>query len=169
MTEFNLSSIIRLPNNVCLMLSRLRHFMFGIVLKLLYNSFILPYLIYCNIVWCSTYPTHSSKLFILQKQSIRIVTNSSYNAHTNVLFCGLQILNVYNIFKLQVGEFMYNYFNRYLLDNFDNYFFLNSDVHGHYTRSSNLCNLFLQTNTLPSFDIIINFWSKILEYSAKSY
>ena len=32
-------------------LSRLRHFMYGIVLKLLYNSLILPYFVYCNIVW----------------------------------------------------------------------------------------------------------------------
>ena len=86
------------------MLSRLRHFMSGTVLKLLYNSLILPYLMYCNIVWCSTYPTHLSKLFILQKRSKRINKNSSYNAYANVLFCRLQILNVYNIFKLQLGE-----------------------------------------------------------------
>ena len=124
------------------------------VLKLLYNSLILPYLMYCNIVWCSTYlmycnivwcstyPTHLSKLFILQKQSIRIITNSSYNAHTNILFFHLQILNVYNIFKLQLGECMYKYFNRYLLDKLGNYFFLNSDVHSHYSRSSNLSFIF---------------------------
>ena len=108
------------------MLSRLRHFMSSTVQKLLYNSLILPYLMYCNIVWCSTYPTHLSRLFILQRRSTRIIINSSYNAHTNVLFSGLQILNVINIFKLQLGEFMYKHFNRYLSDNFDNYFFLNS-------------------------------------------
>ena len=41
------------------------------------------------------------------------IKNSSYNAHTDILLCVLQILNVYNIFKLQLREFMYTYFNRY--------------------------------------------------------
>ena len=50
---------------------------------------------------------------------------------------------------------MYKYFNRYLPDNFDNYFFLNSDVRSHYAHLSNLCHLFSHTTTLRSFDISI--------------
>ena len=59
---------------------------------------------------------------------------------------------------------MYKYFNCYLLDNFGKYFFLNSDVHSHYTRSSNLCHLFPHTTTLRSFDISITgptFWNTL--------
>ena len=59
---------------------------------------------------------------------------------------------------------MYKYCNGYLPDNFDNYFFLNSDVHSHYIRSSNLCHLFSHTTTLRSFDISIagpKFWNTL--------
>ena len=69
-------------------------------------------------------------------------------------FAVYKILNIYNIYKLQLGEFMHKYVNRYLPDNFDNYFFLNSDVHSYYTHSSNLCHLFSHNTSF-------------LEYSAK--
>ena len=50
---------------------------------------------------------------------------------------------------------MYKYCNRYLPDNFDNYFVPNADVHSYYIRLYNLCHLFSHTTTLPSFDISI--------------
>ena len=68
----------------------IRHFLSGIIVKSLYNSLILPYLMYCNIVWCSSYPTHLSKLFILRKRSIRIITNSILMFY----FAVVKILNV---------------------------------------------------------------------------
>ena len=49
---------------------------------------------------------------------------------------------------------MCKYFNHYVPDNFYKYFFLNLDVHSHYTRSSNLRHLFSH-NKLCSFNVSI--------------
>ena len=54
-----------------------------------------------------------------------MITNSSYNAHTNVLFFRL---NLYDNYKLQLVTFMYKYFNHYLPDHVDDYFILNSYI-----------------------------------------
>ena len=59
---------------------------------------------------------------------------------------------------------MYKCFDRYFPDNIGNYFFLHSDVHSHYTRSSNLCHLFSHTTTHRSVHISITgpkFWNTL--------
>ena len=48
----------------------------------LYYSLIYPYLNYCNIVWSTTYVTNLRRILILQKRIVRVLTNSSFLAHT---------------------------------------------------------------------------------------
>ena len=55
-------------------------------LRMLYNSMILPYLNYCNLVWGSAYKSNLQRIVILQKRVIRIVDKSYYNAHTEPIF-----------------------------------------------------------------------------------
>ena len=48
---------------------------------MIYNSLVLPYLNYCNNIWGNTYKSHlsnsfESKLYILQKKAVRIITKS---------------------------------------------------------------------------------------------
>src|SRR3989442_2738844 len=78
------------------------------VLFTLYNVLILPHLMYCNIVWGCGGKTLLDRLFILQKRAIRIITRSSYLAHTSPLFHKLGILKLEDIYKLQVLLFVYN-------------------------------------------------------------
>ena len=53
-------------------LNKIRYVLPVSVLSILYCTLILPYYQYCNIVWASDYPTNLHKLYMLQKQAIRI-------------------------------------------------------------------------------------------------
>ena len=75
--------------------------------RILYNSLVYPYLIYCVSVWASTYPTNLNRVTILQKRLVRIIANKPFDAHTKPLFKELQILQFADIFLFQVGKFMY--------------------------------------------------------------
>ena len=58
----------------------------------------------------------------VQKKALRLITNSKYIAHTNPLFCQLNLLKIEDIFKLRLLKFYYkltcdllpSYFNTYL-------------------------------------------------------
>ena len=135
--------------------SIIRHFMSGSVLNwnccTIHLLFLICYTVILSdappiLLKCLNYFFCKSDQYVLLQ--IRVITPIQ-----NVLF-----------FKLQLGVFMYRYFNRYLSDNFGNYFFLNSDVHSHYARSSNLCLLLSYTVTLRSFNISITgptFWNTL--------
>ena len=74
----------------------------------LYNALILPHLMYCIVVWGCAGKSQMDRLRILQKRSIRIITNSIYNAHTSPLFLKLRTLKLEDIFILQILLFVFN-------------------------------------------------------------
>ncbi|XP_033127787.1 uncharacterized protein LOC117125389 [Anneissia japonica] len=77
---------------------RLSSFVPRNVLRILYCSLILPYLSYCNIVWGNTYSSNfKSKLQIIQKKAIRIISGILTWSHSSSLFSNL------NFLKLTVG------------------------------------------------------------------
>jgi hypothetical protein len=105
-------------------------------LNTLYNSLVLPYLNYCNIVWGSNKPTRLQSLFLLQKRCMRIVTNSPYNTHSSPLFIKLNQLKIFDLNKLAIATFMYRSHKHCLPNNFSNYFCNNSSIHDYFTRQS---------------------------------
>ena len=66
-------------------------------LHCLYYSLVYPYLIYCVSVWRSTYQSNLSRVFILQKKIIRIISKVSFDSHTDVLFKEHGILKFFDI------------------------------------------------------------------------
>ena len=106
-----------------------------------YFSRIYPYLFYCVSVWASTYPPNLRRLIILQKLVIRIMSRSAFDAHTDPLFKNLKILNLENIYKLQIGKFMYQYRSGLLPYSFNNMFSVTHQVHSYGTRSSEFFHL----------------------------
>ena len=74
-------------------------------------KYVYPHLHYCATVWGSTYQSNLKGLINLQKRVIRIVSRSSFDAHTNPTFVSLQILKFEDIIKLQIGKVMYLYKN----------------------------------------------------------
>ena len=83
-------------------------------LRMLYNSMILPYLNYCNLVWGSAYKSNLQRIVILQKRVIRIVDKSYYNAHTEPIFKKLNLLKFQDIHLLHLGQFMFSFKNSIL-------------------------------------------------------
>ena len=62
----------------------------------------------CDVnVWGKTYPSHIHKITILQKKIIRIITNSSYTAHTRPLFSQLGLLKFTDILKFDLLKFVH--------------------------------------------------------------
>ena len=82
------------------------------------------------------YASNLSRLEILQKRVVRIINNSRYDSHTNLILKNLRILRFHDICKLQIGQFMFLYENNMLPGNFENMFKLNKEVHNYDTRSA---------------------------------
>ena len=94
-----------------------------------------PYLYYG--VWGSTYESNLARLIVLQKRVIRIITKSSFDAHTAPIFYYFNLLNLSNIYKLQAGIFMFSVHNKVLAAMFQSMFHQNSHVHSYLTRQAN--------------------------------
>src|SRR6218665_2995482 len=75
-----------------------------------------------NVCWASTYPTSLDRLFKLQKKAVRVITRSSFIAHTSPLFQQLRIFNLDQIRQYQTGIFMYRANHNLLPAIFQNYF-----------------------------------------------
>ena len=72
-----------------------------------YYAFVYPYLSYNVCVWGSTYSSHIQRIIILQKKVIRIITNSSYTAHTRPLFSQLGILEFEDVLKFDLLKYVH--------------------------------------------------------------
>ena len=114
-------------------LRRLRYLVTNNILFMLYNTLILPHILYCNIVWGNCNKSKIDSIFLLQKKALRICTYSTYLAHTDPLFHRLKTLKVHDVHKYQTAIFMFKY-SQNLLPFFGNVFTLNTQIHEHSTR-----------------------------------
>ena len=88
-------------------------------MRKLYYSYIYPYLIYCIEVWGISPHTHLKPLLLLPKKIVRIMTFSSYYAHTAPIFKDLTILTIDKLIVHRIGITMYKYSNGLLPDVFN--------------------------------------------------
>ena len=84
---------------------RLKNFLPLHVLRILYNSLILPHLQY----WILTWGFCLGRLQKLQKRSVRIIARSKYNAHTDPLFKSLNLLKLKDLFELSVFKIYFKF------------------------------------------------------------
>lgn len=102
---------------------------------MLYNSLILPYISYCNIIWANS-KSNNDTILLLQKKAVRLCTNSSYRDHSDPLFSTLQTLKVDDINILQIALFMFRLQNGHLPSYFLPLFNMNKDIHSYPTRQT---------------------------------
>jgi len=116
-------------------LTHLRHFIPPQTLLTLYNSLILPHLLYGVLLW-----GHKSKIvFKLQKRAIRIISKVKYNAHTEPLFKKFNILKFHDTVKLQEYKFVHKLTNNKLPNFFQTFTFTRHvDIHNYATRRNDL-------------------------------
>ena len=116
------------------LINKLKHFVPTYVLKILYDSLILPHLYYGNLAW----GTNTQRLSKLQKKAIRIISCGKYNAHTEPLFKKHHILKIDDIYRLNCLKFYFKYVHKKLPLYFQS---LNlkkvSEIHSYNTRRPN--------------------------------
>ena len=91
-------------------LNKLRSFLPSGVLQTIYNTLILPHLIYGILAW----GRHTNVIHKIQKRAIRIIAASKYNAHTEPLLKQLNLLKACDICKLKELKFYHKLINRQL-------------------------------------------------------
>ena len=147
-------------------MSKLKYVVPKKVLMLLYNSIILPHLSYCNIVWGNSYSSHLTKLNLLQKRAIRIMSHAEYNSPTYPLFRENRILPVQELITLDTLIFMYHFHTGNVPQIFKSMFIKNSSVHSYNTRHKLLLHKppVRTTHALKSFrNIGISTWNRVSE------
>ena len=77
------------------------------------------------------------KIFLIQKNDVRIISFAEFNAHTD------PILKIKDHISLQNCLFAYNFINKNLPKSFNNNFSELKDIHSIETRISNAGNLFI--------------------------
>ena len=136
--NYHTDYIVNILSKYTGILYRLKHILNFNILFSLYRTLVLPYLLYCNIIWADANNSCLEKIHIKQKRLIRLCTNAAWLAHTPPLFFQLSTLNIYDIHKLDKAVFMYKFVNNHLPPNFSNFFVSSHTIHRYGTRSSNL-------------------------------
>ena len=106
------------------------------ILLNVYFALVQSQLSYGLMAWGSASKYLIEKLSLLQKKAVRIISNSSYLAHTAPLLKELGILNIEDLYQHQYALFMFDYDRGSLPKTFNSYFCKVSDIHSHQTRSS---------------------------------
>lgn len=130
-----------ISNKISKSLSILRYLRYSFpksILKTLYLSLVLPYLMYCNIIWGSAFKTVMMPLFILQKKCLRTITKSNYLAHTLPLFNENKLLNVFQLFDFICAQFVFKILNTNQFPVFKDRLTHSAVSHGHNTRNHTL-------------------------------
>ena len=131
-------------------LYKLRPFVTSKILTNVYYALVYPFLIYGMVVWGNVNLTLLEPLHILQKKIVRIITfNDNFPiipgplVPTFPLFHKLKMLKIYDIYKLQVGNFVFESINNIGHSQSVINYTTVSDIHDHNTRFANLGNLFV--------------------------
>ena len=111
------------------------------IMKNLYYSLVYSHIVYAIEVWGSAFKTDITKILVLQKRALRLMTyNDNFLAvpgplvASNPIFSHLKILKVTDVFKLQISKFVFKCINHLTPNNFHDWFKMNSTVHGYRTR-----------------------------------
>ena len=115
-------------------LSKLRHFVTNEILLKLYYSLIYPFITYGLLIWGNTYDTSLNPIIILQKKTLRIMTFSKPDQHSDPLFKKLDLLKFKDLVFLYNATYMYQFHHNLLPKAFNNLFHTISSVHHYKTR-----------------------------------
>ena len=129
-------------------LYRARHYLNLDILKNLYYNLIYSYISYGTLIWGSNYKTRLQSIHLLQKRALRIITFSDIKTPSRPLFQKLEMLNIFEIVKLQLAEITFKHSKNQLPSIFTSLFIDMNDIHQHNTRSKSNKNLFIPRKNL---------------------
>ena len=88
-------------------LCKLAYYIPKSILITLYHSLIEPYLNYCPIIFGGAYSSHIQPLEVAQRKCVRIINGVHRQSNANPLFANLEILKFNDLYKIQLGIYMY--------------------------------------------------------------
>ena len=139
----------KVAKNVAI-LYKLKYLLESNTLLVMYNTLILPYLMYCCEIWGNTYKSRLSNIMLLQKKAIRVVAKVNYFCKSKPLFCSLKLLNVYDLVELRTILMIYNAYHNKLPTNVQKYFSFGMDVHSYNTRQAHNFSVIYRRTTIKS-------------------
>ena len=135
------------------MIIKAKYYLNKNALLTLYYSFVYPYFTYCNLVWGCTYSTNLDNLYQLQKKLTRIISNIRKRESISHMFDELGIIEFVKVNLYLTCRFMFRWFNSNVPIMFHDFFALNSDIHGYYTRQSDYLHVPQVKSNLGKFGI----------------
>ena len=118
--DYHVNYLIKKLNRSLFCIRNAKNYLNNTGLRSLYFALIHSHLSYCPTIISCTSNSNINKLFKLQKKAIRIITNSSYNAHTLPLFYQHKILPLTKIFLYDKLKFMHAINYNYAIKSFEN-------------------------------------------------
>ena len=122
-------------------LYKLRPYVTAKILTNVYYAIVYPFLLYGVVVWGNACKTLLEPIHIMQKKIVRMITyNDNYPtipgplAHSPPLFHKLNMLNIYDIYNLQAGKFVFESLNNIGPAQSIIKFVRASEIHDHNTR-----------------------------------
>ena len=140
--KFHLSELSKKLARTCGIFFKIRSLLPINTLILVYNALFLPFLQYGIIVWGQTFTSYLEPLVLIQKKIVRAIAHQHPLSHTLPIFKSLKLLQLYDIFRIKLLCFVYESINKLNPYCFHDFFLLNSDVHGYFTRQSNRGDVF---------------------------
>ena len=102
----------------------------------LYYSFIHSHLLYCLVVWESTFPTYLNRLAALQNKAIKVIGGCNYNDSATPLYLEFEVLKLVELYKLEVAKLIYDCIHNNIPYSLSNMFIQTSQISARTTRSS---------------------------------
>ena len=100
-----------------------------------YYSLVYPHLYYGVISWGNTATKYTKTIQIQQNYIVKITNNStSFKTKLMPIYQQLHLMNLCQIYKLEILKFMFKYKNKTLPNCFKNYFISPSETHNYPTR-----------------------------------
>ena len=149
--QYHMNKICKKISSSLYVIKRSKNLLSGKALLTLYYSMIHCHLTYCIQIWSCGSPSSFSKLFLLQKKAIRIITNSPYNAHTEPLFKSTKILPLRELSNLTKLQFIFSYKNGLLPSSFDGIWIFNHERQNE-LELRNASDLYVPTARLKSVE-----------------
>lgn len=110
---------------------RINSFVPSNILLTLFNTLILPHIYYATLVW----GFDPGRILKLQKKAVRLISGAKYNAHSEILFKNLNILQVNDVLKYKCLKFYYKWKHGNLPQYFTDMFFPFQNIHPYATRN----------------------------------
>ena len=117
------------------MMRKVKNFVTKDTLKLLYNSFIQPHLLYGIALWGGTFDKGLDRISKLQKKAIRLITGANRMYHSEPRQKKLGLLKLEDLYKLQVNCLTYDCLKGDAPDVFKKLFMRKRDCGSSRTRS----------------------------------